>query len=193
MSVIKVVGIDASLNNFGVVKAGVDLDTGKITPYEVKLIQPPKADAETKKKVRKNSDDLRRARWLCANLKQVCKEADIAIAEMPFGSQSARAMASYGICLGVLASCPIPLIEVTPMEVKLAGAGHKTATKAEMIEWAVSLHPGVKWLTCKRGGKSVVTANNEHIADALAAIYAGVDTEQFQMAAAMFRRMVSNG
>jgi len=190
VSKIKVLGIDASLNNFGLVRANVDVAIKKVDIDEIKLICPPKADKSTRKQVRKNSDDLRRARWLQDNLVKMCEGYDIAIVEMPVGSQSARAMASYGIVLGVLSSCPLPLIEVTPLEVKLAGAGKKTASKADMIEWATTKHPEAEWLTRKLHGKSVVTNNNEHIADALAAIYAGMGTDQFKMMAAMAERLV---
>lgn len=177
---IKVVSFDFSLNNLGVAWSEVEaLNSVKVV--DVGLISPDKAGAETKKQVRKNSDDLRRAKWLQKKMIACCEGQDLAVVEMPFGSQSARAMAAYGISIGVLASCPLPLIEVTPNEVKLAGAGFKTATKDEMIEWAMKRHPEVKWLTANRGGKSVMTKKNEHIADAIAALHAGMDTTEFKL------------
>lgn len=189
MSVIKVVGIDASLNNFGVAMTSIDIHTLKVTLDNVFVIQPAKIEESSKRVVRKNSDDLRRAKWLQSQFISACAGFDLVTAEMPFGSQSARAMASYGICIGVLASCPLPMIEVTPMEVKLAGYGTKTATKTEMIEWAINLHPNANWRLIKRNGVHVPTKDNEHAADALASVYAALDTQQFQMAAAMMRRL----
>lgn len=59
---IKVVGLDISLNNLGVCKATIE--NGIIQVSDVFVIKPAKADSQTKKQVRKNSDDLRRARWL---------------------------------------------------------------------------------------------------------------------------------
>jgi Holliday junction resolvasome RuvABC endonuclease subunit len=177
---IKVVGIDPSLNNFGIACASVDLDTHVITLDKVDLFHPPEADKETKKKVRKNSDDLRRAKWLQERLIEACKSASLAVVEMPIGSQSARAMASYGIVIGVLSSCPIPMIEVTPIEVKLAGVGTKTASKEEMIEWATKKHPEANWFKHKSKGVMVVTSKNEHCADATAALYAALKTAEFR-------------
>ena len=175
---IKVVGVDISLNNIGICQAEVIGD--KVTVKRVSLIQPPKADAQMKKQVRKNSDDLRRARWLFEGLHQAIQDCHVIAVEMPVGSQSARAMASYGLCVGVLASITKPMIEVTPTDVKLAGVGSKTASKQEMIEWATEKHPEANWKTMRRGGEQVLTNDNEHMADALAAIYAGMKTTEFK-------------
>jgi Holliday junction resolvasome RuvABC endonuclease subunit len=183
MVMIKIVGIDISLNNIGICKAVIKDNRVKID--DLSLIQPPKADSQSKKQVRKNSDDLRRARWLQENLMLAIEDCQIIAVEMPFGSQSARAMASYGICVGVLASVKKPMIEVTPAEVKLAGFGIRTATKQEMIAWATDKHPEANWKMRMLKGKKVLTSDNEHMADATAAIYAGMKTEQFKTAIAM--------
>lgn len=175
---IKVIGVDISLNNIGICNA--EITDGIVMVKSVSLIQPDKADAQTKKQVRKNSDDLRRSRWLHDNLQDSIKDCHIITVEMPVGSQSAAAMKSYGICLGVLASVQKPMIEVTPYDVKLAATGIRTATKHEMIEWGVAKHTEIKWKTMKRGGKLVMTNDNEHIADALATIYAGMKTTEFK-------------
>lgn len=189
MSVVRVLGIDASLNNFGLAKTTVDLDSSRVIVESVLLIQPSKADEVTKKQVRKNSDDLRRAAWLQRNMIEACEGFDLVAVEMPVGSQSARAMASYGIVLGVLSSCPLPMIEVTPLDVKLAGHGTKTATKAEMIAWAVAKHPEANWKTRMLKGSRVITNDNEHCADSIGAVYAAINTQQFKMATIMMRRL----
>ncbi|WP_218958956.1 RuvC family protein [Salinimonas marina] len=114
---------------------------------------------------------------------------NLAFVEIPVGSQSARAMASYGICVGLLASIQIPIIQVTPAEVKIAATGSKTATKNEMIHWAVSQYSDADWLTTRRGGQDVVTNKNEHLADAVAAVHAGVKTDTFQQLLSFQRRI----
>ena len=190
-NLIKVVGIDPSLRNFGFAHAVIDIETFEINITHLELTQPPSIEKALKKVVRKNSDDLRRARCLTADLRKATAEAKLAIVEIPVGSQSARAMASYGICVGVLASCDIPIIEVTPSEVKLAAVGTKTASKVEMIEWAMALHPEANWKMRKSKGVMVPTNDNEHLADAIAAIYAGAVTEQFSMAASMMKAMAA--
>ena len=81
------------------------------------------------KTVRKNSDDLNRARKHSEILKEILKDVDIVMVEIPVGSQTARAMASYGICIGILSQIETAMIQVTPTEVKVAATGNKTATK----------------------------------------------------------------
>lgn len=176
---IKVVGVDPALRNFGLVNAEIDIDTLEVKVQDMHLAKSENGIKKTKT-VRKNSDDLERARVLTAALKEACEGAAFAFVEVPVGSQSARAMASYGICIGVLSGCPIPMIQVTPTEVKLAGTGIKTATKDEMIEAAVALHPDAPWLTRKLKGKDEMIADNEHLADACFAIKAGMATDQFK-------------
>jgi Holliday junction resolvasome RuvABC endonuclease subunit len=185
---IKVVGCDPSLRNFGLVKATLDIESLKFKVDDMILVES-EDDAKKQKTVRKNSDDLRRARLLYEGFQDACKDASFAFVEVPVGSQSARAMASYGMCLGVLASHPIPMIQVTPTEVKKAGTGFATATKSEMIDAAVEAHPYAKWLTRKFKGELLLTGDNEHLADALFAIKAGIATAEFKGAIAMFKSM----
>lgn len=177
---VRVVGLDPSLRSWGICRAELDVDTLVVDVMDFRLIETV---AENSKQTRKNSDDIRRAQVLTAGLHAACPAAVVAFCEVPVGSQSARAMASYGLCVGVLGGCPVPLIELTPYEVKIAAVGFKTADKAEMIDWAMTKHPKAPWLM--RGGKPV--AKNEHLADALATIYAGVQTAQFATVLQMLR------
>lgn len=188
MSKIKIVGIDPALRNFGFAQATLDVHTLEYTIDNLTLVE---SENEAGKTVRKNSDDLRRASDLFRGLATACKGAAFAIAEVPVGSQSARAMASYGMCVGILAACPIPLIQVTPTEVKLAAVGSKTASKEEMIQWAMERFPSANWLLRKSKGVMVPINDNEHLADACAAIEAGILTAQFQQAIAMYKAMAA--
>lgn len=95
-------------------------------------------------------------------------------------------MASYGICIGIISAIQLPLIQVTPAEVKMV-TGHKNATKAQMIDWAVTNYPHDQWLTQKRNGVVTYVGKNEHLADALAAVHAGIDTDQFQQAKSLMK------
>lgn len=189
MSIITVLGVDPSLRNFGLVLADLNLDTMKFQVKEMNLAKS-EADAKKGKVVRKNSEDLDRARLLHEAFQEACSKAKFCFVEVPVGSQSARAMASYGICIGVLASCPIPMIQVTPTEVKVAGTGIKTATKQEMIEAAVAEHPEAKWLTRRLKGELTLVDANEHLADATFAIEAGIKTTEFRAAASMMRSVL---
>lgn len=178
---IQVCGMDPSLRNWGFSKGIYDTETKQITLYELGVIQPtlPKG-----KQVRQNSLDLESAKQLCAASLDAAKGAQAIFVEVPIGSQTARAMASYGICVGVLGALRatgIPFFEVTPTEVKIAGPGYKNATKQDMIEWATSKHPEANWPTYTEHGKLVISeAKAEHMADATAAIYAGISCNPFQ-------------
>lgn len=170
-------GLDPSLSNFGMVKGSLSGELFTLTDLTLVTSEP---DNKNKKQVRKNSDDLNRARKLHQGLMSFIKDVDLLFVEIPVGSQSARSMASYGICLGLLGSIQIPMIQVTPAEVKLAATGSKTASKSAMITWATTQFPDAGWFTRKVKGVVSYTNKNEHPADALAAIYAGVRTDQYQ-------------
>lgn len=178
---IKVVGMDPSLRNWGISKGIYDLDSKQIQIEEVAVVNPV---LPTGKQVRQNSLDLESAKQLCASAIEAVKDANAIFVEVPVGSQSARAMASYGICVGVLGALRAtgkPFFEVTPTEVKMISVGRKTATKQEMIGWAVKEHPEANWPTYKTNGITQITeAKAEHMADATAAIHAGIHTNEFK-------------
>lgn len=177
--VIRVLGIDPSMNNFGYALANVNTETSEIIYTGIKLVSPPKASK--KKSVRQNSIDLELSQYHFKELQKFVKLADMVCVEIPVGSQTARAMASYGICVGLLASLvDKPMIQVTPLEVKLNSVGTKTATKREMINWAFSQNNSLNWLTRTENGDNILIDKNEHMADAMAAIKAGVSTNEFK-------------
>lgn len=173
-----IAGIDPALANFGLAKGEYDLDTGEFTPSAIKLISTSK---QTGKTVRQNSDDIRRASELCGGMHEWITDCHIVFAEIPTGSQSARGAFSNGTCLGILSSIGEStgyngrLIQVLPSEVKLAAVGSKHAAKNEMIEWATDNYPDLDWFMYRGKPQN----KNEHMADALAAIHAGLKTDEF--------------
>lgn len=187
MARLTIMGLDPSMNNFGMVVGQLDLGTGELSNVLLSLSSPSKTT--DKKTVRQNSKDLDHARKQYENLRNFINlhQPDLICVEIPVGSQSARAMASYGMCIGIIACINTPLIQVTPTEVKIAATKSKTATKQEMIDWAVTQCPDANWLTHKSKGVLTLTQANEHLADALAAIYAGVKTDQFKLIASIRR------
>lgn len=174
---IPVVGFDPSLRNWGIAASVLDLTTGYLETPRLSVIQ---VKDEPGKQVRKNSKDLHIAEQLGRAVLAEARKAKAVFVEVPVGSQSARAMASYGICVGVLGVIRaenIPIIEVTPTEVKTALTGNRNATKEEMITEALSLYPEANFPT--HGGK-LNYAKAEHVADAIGAIHAGAITPMFQ-------------
>jgi hypothetical protein len=178
---LRLVGMDPSLRNWGLAGALFDPLTGEIEVTRLGIIQPvlPKG-----KQVRQNSIDLDASFQLYRDAVLYASEAHAVFAEVPVGSQSARAMASYGICVGVLGALRakgIAFFEVTATEVKLATGLKKDASKKEMITWARAAHPATNWPLYSRNGEVLVSeAIAEHQADAIAAIYAGVRLTAFQ-------------
>lgn len=178
---IRVVGQDPSLRNWGLAIGTFNVETHKLT---IELLDLTSPTLPTGKQVRQNSQDLESAFQLYKGAIAAAKGAHAVFVEVPVGSQSARAMASYGVCVGVLGALRangIPFFEVTPNEVKLAGPGLKTATKQDMIKWAMAAHPEANWPIYTQKGVNIVSeAKAEHMADAVAAIYAGIACNAFQ-------------
>jgi Holliday junction resolvasome RuvABC endonuclease subunit len=168
--------MDPSLTHWGLAFGELDLETGYLDVLNLKLIEPEKL---THKQVRQNSTDLYVADQLAKPALDAARTAKAIFVEVPVGSQSARAMASYGVCVGILGAIRaegIPLIEVTASETKFAFTGDKNATKKQMIAQAIALYPSANFP--QQRGRIVDKA--EHVADAIAAIHAGVNTPMFQ-------------
>jgi Holliday junction resolvasome RuvABC endonuclease subunit len=174
---IRIMGIDAAFKNVGFALTEMDLDNPK-KPI-VKLLDLHIVQTEGLKKrpkgVPKSADDMRRAREAIEAIRAKTAEwkPDFIVAEVPFGSQSARSAWTLGIALGILSSID-DLIQVTPRQVK-AATGEAYADKEEMIAWAMEKFPDGPWKMRKLLGKYVQVASvNEHQADALAACYAAI-------------------
>lgn len=190
MKTIKVVGVDAAFSNMGFAHAEIAIlqsnegaHIERLTDLRLTTTQL----IEDRKVVRKSSTELRRAMELTEALRLNCADAVYAFVEVPSGSQSSSAARALGIAVGVLASCPIPIIEVAPMEVKAVIAGgrvKKGATKAQIIEWVAERYPAAPWVRHQHNGKTFVKGGlqncNEHLADAVLTIMAGVNTPEFQ-------------
>ena len=178
---IQVVGFDPSLRNWGIAKGVIDIQEQCLVVQQLHVTQPVLSKA---KQIRQNSQDLEAARQLYEEAFTFAKEAQAIFVEVPIGSQSARAMASYGICVGVLGglrASGIPFFEVTPTMVKKASCGNATASKHDMITWAMNNHPEAPWPMYSEHNKLLVSeAKAEHMADAIGAIYAGVQDNQFK-------------
>lgn len=152
-------GIDPSLCNFGV--AIGEVINGSLIIDKLLLFQTSKSNKKPKPTA--GEDDIRRAIQIIEFIRRLPRY-DLIFAEIPTGSQSARSAKSAGICLGILAGIE-NLRGVTPVEVKQAAGLKRTATKAEMIHWAKSLYPNLNWYN---------KLKDEHLADAIAVIHAGL-------------------
>jgi Holliday junction resolvasome RuvABC endonuclease subunit len=189
MQTIRLMGIDPALRNTGIAIGDYDILTGKLSIFQIELAQTDIGGDG--KVVRKSSDDLARGRVIVNEIRKAIAlhKPSLAVAEVPGGTQNARGAFSNGVCCGVLACLTLPLIEVSPKEVKLAATGDQHATKDQMIQSAVANWPDAGWHMGKVKGKMQLVARNEHMADACAAIQAGLLTAQFAQAVAMMNSM----
>lgn len=190
--IIRLVAQDPSMNNWGLVAATVNVLTEEIKIQEMLTVVNLKSDVSTKKTVRKSTIDLTRSRQISKAIHAFLEkhQPSFTMAEVPHGSQSASAMKGYGMCLGILGSIRTPMIQLSEQECKINAVGKKSASKSEMIEWAMKLHPEADWKMRKSKGELVsVDGYNEHIADAIGALYAGLNTDQFLNAIEMAQVM----
>lgn len=174
---IPILGADISLRNWGLARGMLDLESGVFEKVELKLVQ---TEVDNNKQVRTNSKDIQAAHDLFTGCESWFREAKAIFIEVPVGSQSANGMKSYGVCVGLVGAfralgCPV--FEVSPTENKIALAGSKTASKDTMIRIAHEHYPEANWL---KDGKGRLLNKNEHLADAIGAIHAGVNLPTFQ-------------
>lgn len=186
-NIIRIAGIDPSLRNTGVALGEYNLDTGAWGVARVAIVQTERL---VSKQVRQNSDDYRCARELIRGTNKLLEEhgATFVFAELPTGAQSARAMFSFGLTTAIMAGLIPPLIQVQPREVQQAVLGRSGKNKEAIIEWAVARFPNAGWMTRKFKGEIKLLADNEHPADACAAIAAGIETVEFAQALALASR-----
>lgn len=186
-SKILVTGMDPSLSNWGLVKAVYDAATGDIQVIDNRTIT---TTVDQNKTTRKNSKDIERTRKLFKEIRSFTSDTRILFAEVPTGSQGARAMTSYGACIGLLGALEalgLSLYQLDPKQAKKAVTGSPGASKAQMMEWALSVQPEVNWPRKSNG--SINAGLFEHQADALATIYAGVQTSEFMQVISMVKTL----
>lgn len=186
---IKIAGLDLALRNAGYAVASYDLDTGEVSNIDLILVKTTK---QAGKNVRVSSDDLRAAREMYSGFRQYTDGCAMVITEVPTGGQSAAAAKSFGIVIGALAACPAPIIEVTQQDVKQVIYGPrkgKQPTKEEIIAYATAKYPDAPWLTKTEKGVTRLINDNEHLADAILCIEAGVRTEQFKASVAGMKQL----
>jgi Holliday junction resolvasome RuvABC endonuclease subunit len=177
--------MDPSYTNWGTAEGRLCLDTGILTDVMTDLQSTKKGKD---KQVRVNSDDLRRSEDLATHAFLVGERVRVVFSECPVGSQSANAMKSVGVAhgiVGALRAKGIIVIEVQAKAVKRALTGNPNASKADMIEAAMTIYPDAGW-TFHQGKP---TNNCEHRADAIGAIHAGVLTAEFQQLMTLFQKV----
>lgn len=168
----KFISIDSSLANTGV--AVGTIDSHGIHVDKILLHETSKAK---NKQVRASSDTIHRCKETHLFLQKIIEmeKPKVIFVETPSGSQSASGMKSYGATCQLIAVLRPDPIQVTPTEVKVASVGNKSASKRAIIDWAYGLYPDLEWVF----NKGILQNKMEHVADAIAIVYAGVKTPDF--------------
>lgn len=182
---IRILGCDPSFSNWGIAEGLYNPETSKLILDRLDVIRPVTLKG---KQIRQSAIDLNRAKQLSKGFIDRVRVSDLIAVEVPHGSQSARAMAGYGVCIGILslaANTRVPLIEVNANETRTVITGSREATKAQAIAWAMDKHPEAPWPM--HGGK-VNASLAEHMADAIAAIYAAMGTDIFKTMAMLAKK-----
>lgn len=175
----KFLSVDPSLANTGVIWG--EIIDGKINLIGYKLIQTEKSKD---KKIRSSSDLANRCKEIYQELTSIIGYFNPAVtfAETPSGSQSYNSALSYGISCYTIGIINPPPIQVTPIEVKKATVGTKTATKKEIIDYVENKYPD---FLLKKNGK--VLGHMEHIADAVCIVEAGIKTNEYKQLVSILR------
>lgn len=176
MATLRIGSIDPALENWGMSLFNFDTETFELDLLDLKLV---KTEPLKEKGVRKNSDDLRRAAEIRDKWKPFHDGCDLIFSEVPTGSQHARASFANGLVVGMLTFAPAVLIQILPLETKMASIGKKDASKQQIIDWAVAKYPTAPWLRARGNPNGAIIKDNEHLADSVAVAHAGLLTQEF--------------
>lgn len=179
----RIIGIDPSLVNTGLISLEGTPGSWVLSKLYLHTTESAKSTTE---KIRKNYDDLDRARDLRNAILYFVEDSDFICVEIPQiggADMQARSMWMSGIVLGIVASLPPEkLVYLTPAEVKKV-TGNKTASKEDMCTWAYSLYPDAAWPSRKCKGAIEKLKKNHHLADALACTVAGLAKKEMWLKA----------
>lgn len=182
---LRIIGLDPAISNLGICVSDFDPVTNELDIVDLVLIKTENNPAE-----KRSLDDLRRAREIHAKISSYLTGAVWVAVELPQpngANVQSRSIWTSGILFGLIAAIDIPLIEVTPIEVKMASVGKKTATKQDMIDWATKRWPEAAWLSHTSKGQIIMNKDNEHIADAAGVVVAGLLKPSVQQTLAFMR------
>ena len=173
--------MDPSFRKWGLCLGTYDTDTGDVTVDSIDVIA-----TEIKREFKyKNLKDLEETDRLVEAITEIVPKDAYIFTELPIGSKSAAAMKGYGICVGVTSNLKqhtsLPIQVVREFEVKFALGLERNASKRKIIDAAYSKHPHLNWPFYKfRGELELIKGRAEHMADAIGALHAGVESPEFQ-------------
>lgn len=205
---ISIIGVDPSTSHFGMVYGWYEVNSQEFIPLHYTVLEPPDGLYDEFPPKGKNSQrkSIVEFEQICA-LSQLIKDffihhrPQVVISEVPSGAKGMFATGKLHAAMGMVCGCfTFPssvqnwkIIGVTPQEVKSAATEglDNYASKFQMMKWAFQNYPCVDWKHAQKefekiGKIEAYLVNreaedfNEHMADALAAVKAGVNTRAFK-------------
>lgn len=179
--VIRVASFDIGFAECGFCEIEVDKNTGDVEPIRMGVIVTK--PSTKKRKVLAIDDNLRRARELSALIGMLVSDADLVCTEAMSLPRNASSSAKIGIAWGVLIShaqaCSVPVLQVTPAEVRHRMLGHNRKATKDDVEHVLVQRFGKKLFSVLL--KDITPSRHNHAYDALAAAIACLDSEQVRL------------
>lgn len=205
---ISIIGVDPSTSHFGMVYGWYEINSQEFIPLHYTVLEPPDGLYDEFPPKGKNSQRTTIVEFEknCA-LSQLIKDffirhkPQVVITEVPSGAKGMYATSKLYAAIGMVCGCfTFPsstqdwkIIGVTPQEVKSAATDglDNYASKFQVMKWAFQNYPCVEWVHAPKDFEEVGKVDaylvcreaedfNEHMADALAAVKAGVNTRAFK-------------
>jgi Holliday junction resolvasome RuvABC endonuclease subunit len=183
-----VLALDAGLSNLGIAVFEYTDQDWQLAALEVRSTKGiPKAELKKMKGISASDDMARRIRELCEDIEYLFAEyePDLIVAELPTGgARDSNAIKGMAVGLTIVVATSqfykIPLIHVTPRNVKITATGSPEASKEE-IENIV----GEKYPELCEGFKSSRAASGwsgkfEHAADAVMTFHAAQHVDEIK-------------
>lgn len=171
----RVLAIDPGIASTGICLA--NLNGATLKPYRVGYFQT-KGVPKKKRIGSKSSEDYSRIKQVMRYLGRIIRKhkPSLIAAEIPVGGAPNAAAAKYlamatAVMVSIEVRFKVPLIQISPHDVKMRFTGNKKAKKPEIIEKAMRLHGNLKGWPKKPGG-AYAAGKLEHPSDAVAILYA---------------------
>ena len=176
----RVLGIDPGLASLGY--ALVELTSEDVIVLSMGCVRTKKTDA--KRKVRASDDNIERIREVFRNLYPLTDGIMAICSESQSWPRNASACAKVGMAWGVIGALSelmdVPILQVSPQQLKKVVCGDGTASKAEVAA-ALNTRFG-RDFSIELVENGVPSSAHEHPYDALGAIVSCLDDEVLRLA-----------
>lgn len=180
---ILVLGIDPGFSSLGF--AVVQVEAENLKPIQLGVVRTEKSNA--KANVLASDDNVRRIREISATIYSLMEGKFALCSESQSWPRNAGSSAKVGMAWGAIAGfseiLDIPILQVSPMGLKKAITGNKSATKEEVMA-ALNARFG-RDFGAELVKQGVPASQHEHAYDALGAVVAMENSETFRLARRM--------